>query len=561
MRTWITRLTTLGTSYSESAEQQQAQRLLLINLFWLIVMLLILPVLVWWAIEDDVDTVTLFTPISLFLAFVTHRLLQRGQLNRARWLFVANVLALSLLTTFPSYRLDSPFIVVLIIPVTVAGVLLQRAELLGVALLVIIIVVAGGVLQINADKEPTPLGDLPESIRSTLLVFVSVVAINAAMLWMFLTSTEEALRQQRGLIDLLSVTDSISQTLGELPAPGETLNQAIEKIRTALDLYHVQVFLTHPASGLAVLKASTGYIGRRLLEEESLSTPVEDSPVNNALRRRTPVIILDSDSEEMRAGFLPATQSQVLVPLRVKDYFPFGVLDLHSTERRTFTPEIMHVISTIGNHLAAALYGIQQAEDLRVSFEERDKLIDQIEVNRRELAKINRQIVGTTWGTYLTEREGVVPGYDWRGGTVISAESESDTLKQTLDDGEPRFERDETFDTLVVPIRLRGQVLGALEFRRPNAEKQWSSAVLDLAQAVSERLALSLENARLFEQAQSTAQREQMVNQITSELQSNNELHALLHSAAGEFQRALGATYTRVRLGLSDTTTFSDDQA
>ena len=561
MRTRITRFTTLGTSYPEAIEQQQAQRLLLVNLIWLVLTVLALPVLVWRAINHGIGAATLFIPISFVLTFVNHRSLQSGQLNRARWLFVANMLALSLLTTFPAYRLDTPFIIVLTLPITAAGVLLQRSELFGIALLVVIIVVVGGGIQISTEMEPTPLGDLTESIRATLIVFVIIVAINAIMLWLFLTSTEEALRQRREVLDLLVVTDSMSQILGDLPAPGEALNQAIEQLRTALDLYHVQVYLTNPATGLAQLKASTGYIGRRLLDEDSLSTPDEDSPINDTLRSRTPLIILDSDPDERRTGFLPATQSQVLIPLRVKDYFPFGVLDLHSTERHTFTPEILHVLTVVGHHLAIALYGIQQAEELRISFEDRDKLIDQIEANRREMAKINRQIVGTSWGTYLAEREDVVPGFDWRNGTVVMAQTESNSLQQALDDGQPRFERGDTFDTLSVPIRLRGQILGAVEFRRPNAEKQWSGAVLELAQAVTERLALSLENARLFEQAQSTAQREQMVNQITSELQSNTELHTLLSNAAIQFQHALGATHTRVRLGLPDDTPLTDEQA
>jgi GAF domain-containing protein len=561
MRTWITHLTTLRTPYAEDIEGQQAQRLLLINLMWLVLTVLAVPVVVWRMIEDGPDTVTLFIPVSLLPAIAIHRDLQNGVLNRARWLFVLNIGAISLLANFPEYRLDSPFIIMLTLPVTAAGALLKRIELLGFAMLLVVIVTMGGLVQIRAEMEPTPLGDLTASIRTTVFVFAVTVTLTTAMLWLFLTNTEEALQQRRSLAALLAVTESITEKLAELPAPGEALNQAIEQLRSTFDLYHVQVFLINPASGLALLKASTGYLGRRLLEEESLSTPDEDSPINDALRRKTPLVILDSDPENQRAGFLPATQSQVLIPLRVKDYLPFGVLDLHSTERRTFTPELMNALTIIGNQLAAALYGVQQTDDLRTSFEERDKLLDQIENNRRDLAKINRQIVGSAWGMYLTEREGAVPGYDWRNHTIVTAQTESPILNQTLGDGQAHLEHGDGFDILCVPIRLRGQVLGAVEFRRANEQEKWSGAVLDLAQATAERLALSLENARLFEQAQSTAQREQLVSQITSDLQANHELRALLNQAAAQFQQALGATHTRVRLGLADDTHLGDDQA
>jgi hypothetical protein len=54
----------------------------------------------------------------------------------------------------------------------------------------------------------------------------------------------------------------------------------------------------------------------------------------------------------------------------------------------------------------------------------------------------------------------------------------------------------------------------------------------------------------LFEQAQNTAQREQVVSRITSQLQTTSDLQSLLTLAAEQFQEALGATQTRVRLGL-----------
>ncbi|RPI97988.1 MAG: GAF domain-containing protein [Chloroflexi bacterium] len=119
---------------------------------------------------------------------------------------------------------------------------------------------------------------------------------------------------------------------------------------------------------------------------------------------------------------------------------------------------------------------------------------------------------------------------------------------ETMEDGQSRLEQHGETSVLCVPIQLRGQTLGAVEFRRPGATG-WSSAALELAQVVAERLALSLENARLFEQAQTTAQREQLVSQITSQLQTATDLQSLLTLAAARFQDALGATQTNVRLG------------
>lgn len=132
-------------------------------------------------------------------------------------------------------------------------------------------------------------------------------------------------------------------------------------------------------------------------------------------------------------------------------------------------------------------------------------------------------------------------------------------MDNTLQDGQPRLEMRDGEHVLCVPIRLRGQTLGAVEFRR-SSEVGWSPSAMELAQAVADRMALSLENARLFEQAQTTARREQLVSQVTAQLQSTNNLQDLLTLAAAQFQEALGAHRTQVRLGLP-ALDLSTDQA
>lgn len=553
MRAFITNLTTLRTTYSDPADQLKAQRLLLINLVWVVVLGGVTPVFIILAIGGYRDAASLYSFVSLGLALIVHYLIQHGRFQLASWLFIANITVLAFLSIFPEYRLDTPFVLMMTLPITAAGILLRRVELWGVVVLIIVVTTVGGLLQINAGMGPTPLGSTATSIRSTLVILVIIITLNALTLWAILNSSETALRQRYILTDLFDVVATMSQALVTLPASGATLNQIVEQLREKLNLYHVQIFIVNPATGQATLRASTGYLGRRLLEEDSLATPEDDSPINDALRRQDPLLILAATPDDQRSSFLPATQGEVLLPLRVKDFLPFGVLDLHSTENTTFTPAMLKALTIVANQLSIALHNHQQANDLHASLNERDRLLDQVEANRRELARINRQFIGTNWQTYIAERESAVPSFDWRHGAVLVSQTESEVLNQTLMHGQPQLQRGaDNTDVLSVPIRLRDQVLGAIEFRRSNQDTPWSTAALELAEAIADRLALSLENARLFEQAQVTAQREQLVNQITSELQTNTNLETLIAQAAIQFQQALGATHTRVRLGLTD---------
>jgi GAF domain-containing protein len=496
MKVWQTvkkrmlRLIALRAVYPRAAERQQAQRVLIINLAWMLVMVLALPIIIWWASDDGIDAVTVFVPLSLGIGMLNHRLIRGGRLQWARLLFVLNILVASVLTIFPGYRVDTPFIMIFALPLIAAGVLLPRSGLLGIAVVLVLVVVVGGLVQLDTDMEPTPLGSTLESIRATIIIMIGIVFLGATMLWVFVNSMEDTLQQQQHLVGLVEATHKISQTLLELPSQADALERAVEQVRDTFDLYHVQVFLADPASGLPVLRVSTGFIGRRLLEEESLLSPGEESPINDAMRQQDPILIREFAPEEQRSGFLPATRSELLIPLRVGDRMPFGVLDLHSAAPDVFSANVTHVLAVISNQMAAALYGVQRSDELQAGFEERDRLVQQLDAAQREQARLNRQLISATWGTYLAGRGAAVPGFVWRAGTISRSETQSDLMKQTLEDGQPRLEHRAGVDVLCVPIRLRGQTLGVLEFRRKGSPG-WSPPALEMAQAVAERLALS----------------------------------------------------------------------
>ena len=92
-----------------------------------------------------------------------------------------------------------------------------------------------------------------------------------------------------------------------------------------------------------------------------------------------------------------------------------------------------------------------------------------------------------------------------------------------------------------VPIVLRGETIGTLSVQIPKSERI-SSDQLDLIKAVAERVALSAENARLFEETATRATRERLVSDITTKIRSTNDPQEMIQTAMEELQRVLGAT-------------------
>jgi sigma-B regulation protein RsbU (phosphoserine phosphatase) len=92
-----------------------------------------------------------------------------------------------------------------------------------------------------------------------------------------------------------------------------------------------------------------------------------------------------------------------------------------------------------------------------------------------------------------------------------------------------------------VPVILRGETIGTLSVQVPKAERV-SRDQMDLIKAVAERVALSAENARLFEETTSRATRERIVSDITNKIRSTNDPQEMMQTAMAELQRVLGAT-------------------
>jgi GAF domain-containing protein len=103
---------------------------------------------------------------------------------------------------------------------------------------------------------------------------------------------------------------------------------------------------------------------------------------------------------------------------------------------------------------------------------------------------------------------------------------------------------------LAVPIQLRGQTIGVLDFY--DEDRVWTEQDAELVQALSEQVAQALENARLFEQTQRRAYRERLAGEIVGKIRTASDVSSILETAAQELGRALGVSRALVRLGPPD---------
>jgi GAF domain-containing protein len=99
---------------------------------------------------------------------------------------------------------------------------------------------------------------------------------------------------------------------------------------------------------------------------------------------------------------------------------------------------------------------------------------------------------------------------------------------------------------LSVPIKLRDQVIGTLNIRPNTDGKTWNADEINIVQAITERLGLALDNARLFEETTRRAEREHIVSDITTKIRNTNDPQEMVKTAVEELKRALGVTRVEI---------------
>lgn len=274
----------------------------------------------------------------------------------------------------------------------------------------------------------------------------------------------------------LAITSEIGRIATSLRDIDLLLSETVEQIRSRFDvIYHAQIFLLDDVGQFAVLVASTGEAGKTLLAAGHRLQVGSDFVIGRVTARKQTVIASDTRKGEVPwrpNPLLPNTRAEMAVPLTIEDRV-IGALDVQSVLLDVFTPEMIQVFKVLSDQLAIAI--------------ENARLLSELEKRVREIDVLNRQLTRSAWQEFLESRPGSQGGYvyDWR---KIKALDRSKGPKLIPNQTE-------------VPIQVRGETIGTL-IAALDQDTDISADDQVLIEAVAERVALAIENARLFEQTQ-----------------------------------------------------------
>lgn len=137
---------------------------------------------------------------------------------------------------------------------------------------------------------------------------------------------------------------------------------------------------------------------------------------------------------------------------------------------------------------------------------------------------------------YVGYRQGIIEG------KLLDTPVETDEINRALQQGEVvvlENKNEKSQPVIAVPVKLRGQTIGVLNIKAPKRKSKWNQDEINLAQAISDRLALALENARLLQDSQRRAAKERKIGEMTAKIGASINMRNVLQTAVEELGRAL----------------------
>ncbi|MGA9532301.1 MAG: GAF domain-containing protein, partial [Anaerolineales bacterium] len=311
----------------------------------------------------------------------------------------------------------------------------------------------------------------------------------------------------------------------------QLLSEAVQRIVDRFDYYHAGLFLVDD-NDHAVLRAASSVGGQRMLARGHKLAVGKVGLVGYVTGTGKPRVASDvgQDAVHFANPDLPDTHSEAALPLLIGDRI-IGALDVQSTELDAFDEQDVIALQTMADQLAIAIENArlltrqtELAADRRRAIEVYRELTkslsyDQILADATRLIRASfsyeRVILGLVEGNDVVihsasaESQGRLPrlgqsvpvGQGLLGRAVASQSPIriDTTTPQTAARVDPAL--GEVRSSLCVPLISRGQPIGALAVERPEG---WTfdDNDVELVELLASQAAVSIENARLFEETQ-----------------------------------------------------------
>ncbi len=335
------------------------------------------------------------------------------------------------------------------------------------------------------------------------------------------TASLEASNQklERRANQLQAVTN-ISRAISTVQDLDKLLPTIAQTIARGFGVYHVGIFLLDKRGEYAELRATNSEGGLRMLAN-GYRLRVDDEGIIGYVTkygRARLAFNTGEDATYFNNPDLPETRTEICLPLSLGGNV-IGALDVQSTEADAFSPEDIAALTALANQVSIA---IQNAE-----------LYSQVQQSAAEIERAYREFIRQEW-------QKIVP--------TIHAKGYRFKIKGTtpFDDSAPASKESNIFS---VAVTLRGETIGEIGMRTRDNENKITPEEMAILRAIADRVALALENARLFRDAQLRAATERAISEMSNRIAASVDIDSILQTTAESLSQLVSESEILIQLG------------
>ena len=349
----------------------------------------------------------------------------------------------------------------------------------------------------------------------------------------FGTLEENVASRTKDLARLANELRTIAEVTRELAVirdQSTLLNVSANLIRERLGYYHVGIYLADEKGEYAILRGASSVAAEEMFQNNYKLKIGETGVVGSVTRSGQAYIAqdVDIDAVHLENPYLPDTRSEIALPLRSYNV-TIGALDIQANTLNAFDESDIQTLQVLADQLAAAIENAQ--------------LVQRLENTLNELSTANQTKTRQTWQRTSAGKNASAFEYDGLEIRPIPQGLEPEMASQ-LESGTPIVLNSNSGvkNTLLVPLMILGEVIGVVGLEKDDPEKTWSEEQIAIAQAAANRAALTLENARLFEESNRRATKESAIFAATNRIGSAVSIENILQTTAEELEKVLSGS-------------------
>lgn len=357
----------------------------------------------------------------------------------------------------------------------------------------------------------------------------------------------------------LEAAARVAYAAGEIQDADQLMRESVNQIRETFGLYYVGFFVLDGRREWAVLRAGTGEAGAQMLARGH-RIRVGSGMIGWCVAHGESRVAQHTAEDEVRlvAPELPGTRSEAALPLRARGRV-LGALTVQSEQPGFFDAATVTVLQTMADLLAVALSNAFLYEESQKSMA--------VHATAAAARRAYGEIVSEAWDELLSSRGSW--GYRYADGTLLRSEGEPDPAIQRAIDSASLVEvQQEGTSSVALPLRIGGRVVGAVKYQRWEDEAGthhrsagahhrggWDPEDIVLLSTLTDQIAQALDSARLLQDAQRSAAREQKLNDIAVQVSNAVDVETMLRAVVDELGRLPGVLEASVHLVVPDKAT------